>query len=145
MRGRCDSGFSGAISGNVSTAITRPAGVQVNPLGAPVPQCYRPPMAATVQLRRYQIAPGEMDAFVKWWPSLLPARKRYGFEVLFAFVDESTNQFVWAVSHDGDFDAVEKTYLESPERAAVFAGQPQRVKESFVTKVNVVYQGWPAG
>ncbi len=100
---------------------------------------------ATVQLRRYQISPGEMDAFVEWWPSLLPARKQYGFDVLFAFVDESTNQFVWAVSHGGDFDAAEKTYLASSERAAVFDGVPRRVDESFVTKVNVVYQGWPAG
>ena len=72
---------------------------------------------ATVQLRRYQVKPGEMDDFVKWWPGLLPAREQYGFEVLFAFVDESTNQFVWAVSHEGDsgdFDAAEKTYLASP-------------------------------
>ena len=79
------------------------------------------------------------------WPSLLPARKQYGFDVLFAFVDESTNQFVWAVSHGGDFDVAEKTYLASSERAAVFDGVPRRVDESFVTKVNVVYQGWPAG
>lgn len=100
---------------------------------------------ATVQLRRYQISAGEMDAFVEWWPSILPARKRYGFDVLFAFVDESTNQFVWAVSHDGDFDTAEKTYLASPERAAVFEGVPRRVDESFITKVNVVYQNAAAG
>ena len=98
---------------------------------------------ATVQLRRYQISPGEMDAFVEWWPSIIPVRKQYGFEVLFGFVDESTNQFVWAVSVDGDFDAVEKAYMDSPERAAVFAGVPHRVDETYVTKVNVVYQGWP--
>jgi hypothetical protein len=96
---------------------------------------------ATVQLRRYQISPGEMKAFVEWWPSVLPARKKYGFDVLFAFVDESTNQFVWAVSHDGDFDAVEKVYLESPERAAAFEGVPRRVDEMFVTKVAVIHQG----
>jgi hypothetical protein len=94
----------------------------------------------TVQLRRYEIAPGEMDAFVEWWPSILPARKQYGFNVLFAFVDESTYQFIWAVSHDGDFDLAEKEYLASPERAAAFDGVPQRVKESFVAKVNVVHE-----
>ena len=98
---------------------------------------------ATVQLRRYQIKPGEMDGFVKWWPGLLPARKQYGFEVLFAFVDESTNQFVWAVSHEGDsedFDVAEKTYVASPERAAVFAGVPPRVDETFISKVDVIHQ-----
>jgi len=99
---------------------------------------------ATVQLRRYQISPGEMKGFVEWWPSILPARSKYGFEVLFAFVDESTNQFVWAVSHDGDFgdfDAAEKVYMDSPERAAAFDGVPRRVDETFVTKVDVIHKG----
>ena len=86
-----------------------------------------------------------MDAFVAWWPSLLPARKQYGFDVLFAYVDESTNQFIWAVSHDGDFDVAEKEYLASPERAAVFAGVPKRVDETFITKVNVIHDGRPTG
>jgi hypothetical protein len=45
-------------------------------------------------------------------------------EVIFAFVDESSNQLIWAVSHDGDFDEAEKAYMESPERAAAFAGVP---------------------
>jgi hypothetical protein len=102
---------------------------------------------ATVQLRRYQVKPGEMDDFVKWWPTLVPARKKHGFEVLFAFVDRSTNQFVWAVSHEGDseeFDTAEKTYLASPERAAVFADVPSRIDETFITKVDVIHQIWPA-
>ena len=96
----------------------------------------------TVQLRRYQILPGEMDAFVEWWPSILPAREQYGFEMIFAFVDESTNQFIWAVSHNGDFDEAEKVYTDSPERAAAFAGVPHRVAEMFLSKVTVVHQGW---
>ena len=98
---------------------------------------------ATVQLRRYQIVPGEMDAFVGWWPALVPARKLYGFTVLFAYVDDSTNQFVWAVSHDGDFDSAEKAWMDSPERAAIFEGQPKRVQETFISKVKVAYP--PAG
>jgi hypothetical protein len=102
---------------------------------------------ATVQLRRYQVKPDAMADFVKWWPSVLPPREQYGFEVLFAFVDESTNQFVWAVTHEGDgedFDAAEKVYLASPERAAAFAGVPQRLDETFISKVTVVHQIWPA-
>jgi hypothetical protein len=98
-----------------------------------------------VQLRRYQVKPGAMDDFVKWWPRLLPAREQYGFKVLFAFVDESTNQFVWAVSHEADsdaFDAAEQTYLASPERAAVFANEPSRIDETFITRVDVVHQVW---
>jgi late competence protein required for DNA uptake (superfamily II DNA/RNA helicase) len=102
---------------------------------------------ATVQLRRYQVKPGEMDDFVKWWQGVLSARQQYGFDVLFALVDESTNQFVWAVSYEGDseeFDAAEKTYLASPERADVFAGVPSRIDQTFVSKVNVIHQIWPA-
>lgn len=98
---------------------------------------------STVQLRRYQISPGEMKGFLEWWPSVRSAREQYGFEVLFAFADEATNQFIWAVRYDGDFDAAEKVYLDSPERAAVFADTPRRVEEAFVSKVDVVYQGWP--
>jgi hypothetical protein len=63
--------------------------------------------------------------------------------VIFAFVDESTNQFIWAVSHNGDFDEAEKIYMESPERAAAFADVPRRVTEMFLSKVSVVHQGWP--
>jgi hypothetical protein len=96
---------------------------------------------AAVQLRRYQISPGQMDAFLEWWPSILPARKQYGFEVLFAFVDESTNQFTWAVRHEGDFVAAEKAYLDSPERAAVFEGVPRRWDEMFIAMVKVVHEG----
>ncbi|HEY3943268.1 MAG TPA: NIPSNAP family protein [Acidimicrobiales bacterium] len=99
---------------------------------------------STVQLRRYQIVPGEMEAFVAWWRTVRPAREQYGFEVLFAFVDESTNQFVWAVSHEGDFDEAERVYLASPERAAVFAGIPQRIEAPFVTKVRVVHPEPPS-
>ncbi|MGO9963969.1 MAG: hypothetical protein ACLPUG_11140 [Acidimicrobiales bacterium] len=99
----------------------------------------------TVQLRRYQIHPGEMDAFLEWWPTILPAREQYGFKVLFAYVDESTNQFIWAVSHDGDFDAAEQTYFASPERAAAFDGVPRRTEEEFIAKVKVLYPGGHGG
>jgi len=97
---------------------------------------------STVQLRRYQLQPGEMDAFVTWWHNLVPVREQYGFRVLFALVDESTNQFVWAVTHGGDFDEAESVYNASPERAAVFAGTPRRIAEAFVSKVTVEHAAW---
>jgi hypothetical protein len=46
-------------------------------------------------------------------------RAHYGFTVEFALVDDGRNEFVWAVSHDGDFAAAEAAYYESPERAAL--------------------------
>jgi hypothetical protein len=99
----------------------------------------------TVQLRRYQLRPGEMDAFIDWWAGgILGVRQQFGFTVLFAYADASTNQFVWAVQTDGDdaqFDEIELRYRDSPERAAVFRDTPDRIEETFVTKVRVVYDG----
>ena len=92
----------------------------------------------TTQLRRYEIVPGEMDAFVDWWHGLIGPRTAYGFRIAFAYADEEHNQFVWAVEHDGDFDAAEAEYMASPERAAAFEGVPKRVASSKVSKVTKV-------
>lgn len=58
--------------------------------------------------------------------------------MLFGYADRENNEFVWAVSHDGDFEAALETYNASPERAAAFAGQPQRVTEMHVAMVDPV-------
>ncbi|MPY94407.1 MAG: hypothetical protein GEV08_15510 [Acidimicrobiia bacterium] len=90
---------------------------------------------ATVQLRRYELVPDELDAFVAWFPRIVPVREKYGFRVLFAYLDREQNQFVWAVAHDGDFEAALEVYNASPERAAVFADQPKRVAEMHLSYV----------
>lgn len=74
---------------------------------------------AETQLRRYEINPGEMDDFLVAWRGVAPIREQYGFRVLFAYVNEEANEFVWAIAHDGDFDAAAEQYYTSPERAAV--------------------------
>jgi hypothetical protein len=73
----------------------------------------------SVQLRRYEIKPGEMEAFLNAVRAAFPIREQYGFEVAFALVDEERNEFTWAVKHEGDFAAAEVAYYESPERAAL--------------------------
>jgi hypothetical protein len=73
----------------------------------------------SVQLRRYEIKPGEMENFLAAVRAAFPVREQYGFTVEFAVVDEERNEFVWAVSHDGDFAAAEVAYYESPERVAL--------------------------
>lgn len=93
---------------------------------------------ATVQLRRYELVPGEMDAFLAWFPNIIPVREKYGFKVLFAVADREHNEFVWAVSHDGDFEAAFAEYNVSPERAAVFEGQPTRVAKMHLAMVDQV-------
>ncbi|MDN3496347.1 hypothetical protein QL996_10445 [Planococcus sp. APC 4015] len=85
----------------------------------------------TIQLRRYTLVDGEYEAFVAWWLTTMRAlRADAGFTVEFAYGVPETNEFVWAVSAEGDeeaFLAREKTYLESDARTAVFDGLPQRV------------------
>jgi len=57
----------------------------------------------TVQLRRYRIVDGELDAFVAWWRTrLLPARVAFGFTLESALIVPATNAFVWSVSAEGD-------------------------------------------
>lgn len=98
----------------------------------------------TVQLRRYELTDGAMDAFVAWFPSIVGVRAQYGFTVEFAYADPGTNQFVWAVSHAGDeaaFKAAEAVYSDSPERAACFAGQPKRVDAMHLAMVQPLAVG----
>jgi hypothetical protein len=88
----------------------------------------------TIQLRRYTLVDGEYDAFVDWWETWMPrVRPAAGFRIEFAYGLPETNEFVWAVSAEGDeeaFLALEKEYLASGIRAEAFAGVPQRVAVS---------------
>jgi hypothetical protein len=85
----------------------------------------------TVQLRRYRILDGELDAFVDWWRArLLPARVAFGFTLESALIVPETLEFVWSVSAAGDrdaFAALDAAWAASSERVAAFEGVPQRV------------------
>jgi hypothetical protein len=93
----------------------------------------------TVQLRRYRIVAGELEAFLAWWRErLVPARAAHGFTVEFAYTIPETDEFVWAVSVAGDREAfrrIDEGYAASPERAAAFDGVPQRIDTATVTLV----------
>lgn len=77
----------------------------------------------TTQLRRYSL-PDEagLDRLVEWFPNIVAVREKYGFTVDWAVVDRENLEFVWSVSHDGDFEAALAEYEPSPERAAAFEG-----------------------
>jgi hypothetical protein len=95
----------------------------------------------TVQLRRYFIKGGEFDAFLAWWEdSIAPLRRANGFTVEAAFADRANDEFVWAVSAQGDeaaFAALEQEYNALPSRAKAFDGVPQRVERVVVAFVTV--------
>ena len=81
----------------------------------------------SVQLRRYEIKPGEMEAFLEAVRAAFVVREQYGFGVAFALIDEERNEFTWAVTHDGDFAAAEAEYYASPERAALPANPADHI------------------
>jgi len=77
----------------------------------------------TTQLRRYTVADSAgLDRLAAWFPTLVPVREKYGFTVHWAYADYDNLQFVWAVSHDGDFEEALTRYEPSSERAAAFDG-----------------------
>ena len=93
----------------------------------------------TTQLRRYQVGDKDgLDRLAAWFPKLVPVREKYGFTVRWAYADYENLQFVWAVSHDGDFEAALADYEPSPERAEAFAGFDNPITDmhlSFVSEI----------
>ena len=87
----------------------------------------------TIQLRRYTLVDGEYDAFLAWWTEWMPTvRPAAGFAIDFAYGLPETNEFIWAVSAEGDeaaFLRLESEYMASDGRARAFDGVPQRVAE----------------
>jgi len=90
------------------------------------------------QLRRYEVAEGQLDRLVEWFPTIVAVREQYGFTVDFAFADRENNQFVWCVSHPGDYEAALAVYDKSPERAAAFEGFESPVTGMHVAMVDPV-------
>ena len=90
------------------------------------------------QLRRYDVVEGEMDSLLEWFPNIIAVRAKFGFKVEFMYADRENNQLVWAASHPGDYEAAYEEFAVSPERAAVFAGQPQRVTGMTVSMVDTI-------
>ena len=69
------------------------------------------------QLRDYDVKPGAYDEFVQEWAgTIVPLRRRHGFEVVGAWSDGA--RFVWVIARD-DFETADRAYYESPERAAL--------------------------
>jgi hypothetical protein len=74
------------------------------------------------QIREYTVKPGEMDAWIEEWrSSIVPLRKRHGFEVVGAWTVDGSDQFVWIVKYDGPkpWSEADADYYGSPERKAM--------------------------
>ncbi len=76
----------------------------------------------TAQLRIYTINRGQLDRFAEEWKEkVLPLRVEHGFQIEAAWTIESTNQFVWLISYEGneDWQAKEEAYYSSVERTSM--------------------------
>jgi NIPSNAP len=70
------------------------------------------------QLRIYGVLPGHAEDFAREWAEkVVPLRRGHGFEVVGGWIEEGGDRFVWIVGHQ-DFEAADRTYYASPERAA---------------------------
>ena len=98
----------------------------------------------TTQLRRYEIEPGQLDDFVRWFGALIPARAGYGLSLDWAYADHESNQFVWSTSYDGtveEFKEIEATYNASLERKAAYGDYKPPVTAHHVSFVEVLEFG----
>jgi hypothetical protein len=71
------------------------------------------------QIRIYTINRGKMDEFVRVWKEgVAPIRRKIGFEILGAWVNGETNQFIWVIGYDGpeEWALKDQEYFHSPER-----------------------------
>jgi hypothetical protein len=74
------------------------------------------------QYRNYRIADGAMDEFLSEWRDVIvPLRRRFGFEVVGAWVAEEENGFIWILSYAGSegYAARDAEYYSSAERKSL--------------------------
>ena len=99
-------------------------------------------MTHTRQLRRYEIAPGAMDAFVEWFRGpLMQARAAHAFTAESAYVDALENTVTWVACFEGteaEFLAAERTYEDSPERARAFESYPGSIRAKYAAIVQPI-------
>lgn len=99
-------------------------------------------MTQTRQLRRYDIQPGAMDAFVEWFRGpLMQARASHGFTAESAYVDALENTVTWVARFEGtepEFLAAERIYEDSPERALAFETYPGTIQAKYSAIVQAI-------
>lgn len=84
------------------------------------------------QYRRYRIEDGAMDAFLSEWRDVIvPMRRRFGFDVVGAWVAAEDNGFVWILSYGGSegYAARDAEYYASDERRSLDPDPARHIAE----------------
>lgn len=93
----------------------------------------------TTVMRRYVLDPALVDEFVDFLRTeVFPAREEHGFTVESVWLSAERDVLTWFVSRFGtpeEFDAAERAWEESEERARIFADRPKYVLEKDVRHV----------
>jgi hypothetical protein len=94
----------------------------------------------TIQLRRYEIAPGMMSDFLHWIDQdLMPVREGFGFKAEWRYIDVAKNEFIWAVSlpcDEAEFLAIQDEYDASSQRKLAFVNYPNCITQKHVSFVS---------
>lgn len=92
----------------------------------------------TTQLRRYELEPEKVSAFVAWFEQEMPSLRRlFEFEIEF-YLATDNSEFIWAVSIAGDkelFLLREQEYLASIARAEAFKTFPGGILQKHISFV----------
>jgi hypothetical protein len=71
------------------------------------------------QIRIYTVNRGQMREWVdEWRDVVLPLRRKFGFEVLGAWVADDDHHFIWIIGHE-DFATRDAEYYASDERSSL--------------------------
>jgi hypothetical protein len=90
------------------------------------------------QMRRYELDPALVEEWLVFFDKLTPVRATFGFRLRAAYLDRANSEFTWIVEHDKPFAEAEAVYTTSPEREALFAGQPRFALALHVSEVNQI-------
>lgn len=92
----------------------------------------------TVQVRRYQLTPGDLPRFLDWWEhTMVPAREAYGYTIEFGVAVPERSEFIWAVSlplQQAEFLQRDAEWMGSEERKRALSTAVPLVKQ----RVNLV-------
>jgi hypothetical protein len=96
------------------------------------------------ELRRNRIRSGRVEEFLQAWVDQVPPlRRRFGFELVGAWVVDESEELVWILSYDGPegFEAADARYYASAERAALDPDPAQWFETSEAVRMSPLLLG----